>query len=108
MSETASVSELAPPQPVRSLFADDEDFRELIELFLSSATERIDEMPRMFAENDLAALRVAAHQLKGSAGGYGFPGLTDLAAELEARCIDGVTTEADVTRVTDYLRRLTA
>ncbi|MCH7808918.1 MAG: Hpt domain-containing protein [Planctomycetes bacterium] len=41
-------------------------------------------------KSDFEALRGAAHQLKGSGGGYGYPILTELAAELERFAQSGI------------------
>jgi HPt (histidine-containing phosphotransfer) domain-containing protein len=48
-------------------------------------------MEQCLAAGDLDGLLVAAHQLKGTAGGYGFPRLSEAAAALEA----AVRTRAD-------------
>lgn len=42
----------------------------------------------MTQEGLFPSLRALAHQIKGAAGGYGFPSITDLAAHLEVACID--------------------
>ena len=43
----------------------------------------MDNLTRAWQEGNSAQLRKLAHQLKGAAGGYGFPTITASAAELE-------------------------
>lgn len=72
--------------PVRSAFADDPDFRELLADFATAVPERRQELIDMHRMHDEKTLRTRAHQLKGTGGGYGFPELSALAAELERAC----------------------
>jgi histidine phosphotransfer protein HptB len=71
---------------VRSEFADDEDFREVLDLFLQSISEKCDSFRALHSKGATEQIGVMAHQLKGAAGGYGFPGLSKAAAELEQAC----------------------
>jgi HPt (histidine-containing phosphotransfer) domain-containing protein len=59
------------------------DLKELVELFVVEMPDRIAAMERALSNGDREALELAAHQLKGSAGSYGFHGLTPLAAAVE-------------------------
>lgn len=68
---------------------DDEDFVELVELYVSEMPERTAELRKLFKLGDIDALKTRAHQIKGSATGYGFPQLTNLAAGLESACKAG-------------------
>lgn len=72
--------------PVRSAFADDLDFRDLLEEFATALPERREALQAAYRLGDHDTLRSQAHQLKGSGGGYGFPELSVLAAELELAC----------------------
>ncbi len=69
--------------PIISKLGDDEDFVELVELFVSELPDRVESMRKAVEENDLDTLKRLAHQLKGAAGGYGFPTITDNARDLE-------------------------
>lgn len=69
--------------PIISNLGTDEDFVELIQTFVSELPDRVNSMRKAIEENDLDALRRYAHQLKGAAGGYGFPTITDNARVLE-------------------------
>jgi PAS domain S-box-containing protein len=69
---------------IRSDFADDPDICEILPPFIQSLAERVAEIRAVVASEDAAGLARVAHQIKGAAGGYGFPTITRLAAELEA------------------------
>lgn len=69
--------------PIISNLGDDEDFVELVEMFVSELPDRVESMRKAIEENDMDALRRLAHQLKGAAGGYGFPSITDNARVVE-------------------------
>ncbi len=71
---------------IRSEFADDPDFAELLEMFMESLQERRIELMSSFENGNLERIKTLSHQLKGAGGGYGFSGLTPLAAELEQAC----------------------
>jgi HPt (histidine-containing phosphotransfer) domain-containing protein len=94
--------------PVRSTFADDSDFAELLQLFGETLPEKRDEARALSREGSFEQLRIWAHQLKGASGGYGFPGLSDAAAELELRCqsSDADRINQAVDRVVDLLNRI--
>lgn len=69
--------------PLTSTMADDEDFRELLAIFLDELDERATTLRRHFdagAHDEVARL---AHQLKGAAGGYGYPSITEAARAVE-------------------------
>ena len=61
----------------------DASLADLVEDFLGRLPQQIEQLDKALADDDLGALRQAAHQLKGSGGGYGYPALTELAAQVE-------------------------
>ncbi len=69
--------------PIYSLFGSDPDLGELVELYVSEMPDRIAAMEHAFVKGDLEALGRAAHQMKGSAGSYGFDALTPYARTVE-------------------------
>ena len=80
----------APPAAVfnrKALLAkidhDEELYRELLQDFLESGREYLEEIARAAAENDPESLRNAAHALKGSAGSLEAPAVQAAALELE-------------------------
>ncbi|MEZ4407848.1 MAG: ATP-binding protein [Polyangiales bacterium] len=93
--------------PLRSEFADDPDMADLVVTFATELPSRADAMRAALAAGDHDALRTLAHQLKGAAGGYGYPELTDAAAALEdaARRDDRPALEGRLAAVTDLCAR---
>lgn len=76
-------SDQANSDIIVSELSKDEDFAEIVEMFVNELPERIETMRTALESNDIESLQRAAHQLKGAAGGYGFPSITDCAKELE-------------------------
>ncbi len=75
--------------PVRSAFCNDEDFQELIEMFIDGIAEKQQVLNQASITDQREEIQVLAHQLKGSGAGYGFDELSRLAAELEQACKTG-------------------
>ncbi|HXE54898.1 MAG TPA: ATP-binding protein, partial [Tepidisphaeraceae bacterium] len=75
----------APRQIVRSTFAYDQDMQQALGEFVSRLPQRVDELSALLQNGDLEELRRSVHQLKGAGGGYGFPGITELASLAEQR-----------------------
>ena len=102
------VSLTANTGPIRSTFTDDIDFAELLHEFVATIPEKRSAVRDLERKGALDELRVLAHQLKGASGGYGFPGLSEAAAELEQSCktreSDHIARAAD--RIVDYLNRI--
>ena len=65
------------------LVRENASFAEIVTQFVNGLNERVARMEEAIRVADFDALRVAAHQLKGSGGGYGYPILTERAAQLE-------------------------
>ena len=70
-------------EPLISELADDPDMLDLVNEFIDELPKRAEAIVACGAAEDLATIRTLAHQLKGSAGGYGFPAITDAAAKVE-------------------------
>lgn len=66
-----------------SELAGDADMIDLVELFVSELPQRVQALEAAIASNDVQQLARLAHQLKGAAGGYGFPAITEAARSLE-------------------------
>lgn len=66
-----------------SELANDPDLGELVESFVSALPRRLESLKTGLLEDDLDAVARSAHQLKGAAGGYGFPSISDAAREVE-------------------------
>lgn len=89
--------------PIRSLFAGDADMADLVSAFVAEMPGRVTALEGLWREQALEDLRRAAHQLKGSGGGYGFPVLSAAAAELE-QTLNGLA-QGSGQRTTEDLRR---
>src|SRR5262249_13984350 len=76
--------------PLQSTLADDPDMAELIAAFVEGLGERIRALREAWSGEDRDLLGRLAHQLKGSAGGYGFPTLGSTAADLEQALRQGM------------------
>jgi len=75
-----------PPQegPIGSeLIREDPSYTDIVVQFVDGLKDRLTTMESAIRAANFDALRVAAHQLKGSGGGYGYPVLTEQAATLE-------------------------
>tara|TARA_R110002072_G_scaffold238769_2_gene396333 strand:- start:241714 stop:244857 length:3144 start_codon:yes stop_codon:yes gene_type:complete len=70
-------------EPLISDFADDPDMLEIIEMFVDGLSERIDSILTAFDDRNFTTVSGIAHQLKGAAGGYGYPTLSELAFDVE-------------------------
>ena len=56
-------------------------------------SDQYDDLNAAFGSNDHPQLRRLAHQMKGAAGGYGYPTISSAAGDLE-HMIDGGETDA--------------
>lgn len=88
-----------------SELARDPELRSLVAAFVAELPHRVAEMRRCLAQGDLLALLSKAHQLKGSAGGYGFPAITTSAAAVE-RCARSPSDRARLATELDALADL--
>ncbi|MEK6701417.1 MAG: Hpt domain-containing protein [Planctomycetota bacterium] len=72
-----------PVLPLISEFAGDPEMAELVESFASDLPSRIDAIIAAIKSQSVTDLKRLAHQLKGSAGGYGFQTLGASACKVE-------------------------
>ncbi|HET6326581.1 MAG TPA: Hpt domain-containing protein [Planctomycetaceae bacterium] len=72
--------------PIRSQFADDADFREILEAFVEAIPERCRLLAELHRSGSVEELGRQAHQLKGAGGGYGFSEISAAGAELQQAC----------------------
>ena len=84
LDDPADVASYAEPTLLLSELADDPDMAELLEQFLADLPGRVDAIGVALDDNDQAHVASLAHQLKGAAGGYGFPTISDAARTLES------------------------
>ena len=98
-----------PDGPIGSeLVREDPSFSEIVQEFVKGLSDRLRAMETAIDRTDFDALRVAAHQLKGSGGGYGYPALSERAAALErharAEAIDNC--EASISELKELCSRV--
>ena len=74
---------------LRSNLEHEPSIHKLLSKFIARLPERVNSLFAMMDEKNLENLRQTIHQLKGAAGGYGFPQLTELASRAEQRIRDG-------------------
>ena len=89
--------------PLHSEFEMDPDLRDLVVLFVDELDDRVQSIRGAFDSEDHAMLRRLAHQLKGSAGGYGFDPIGDAAARLEYELLGD---EAEISTITERVEDL--
>ena len=87
----------AEPDPLYSSLSIDPKMAHLVELFVDHLPDRAAALREAANEADSDALSDLAYQLKGSAGGYGFDPITELAEAVERQARE----QADL----DELRR---
>jgi response regulator RpfG family c-di-GMP phosphodiesterase len=66
----------------------------LVEKFVSKLDDRLAAIRAAAQAQDLAALKTLAHQLKGAAGGYGYPQISHAAEALERSVLDDLDSVA--------------
>jgi HPt (histidine-containing phosphotransfer) domain-containing protein len=98
-----TTSQIASPAPIYSRLADDPTLCDLVELFVGDMPERISSFECQAKNRDWDALARTAHQLKGSAGSYGFSEITPYAARLEAAAQDAEHEEAILSALNELL-----
>ncbi len=94
---------------LRSTLADNEKLRGVLEKFVSRLPERIMEMQNFLDAQDMVKLVRAVHQVKGAAGGYGFPDITLAAGRTEEaikRADDLEVIAAQVQQLIDLIHRV--
>ena len=92
----------SPGAPLVSELAHDADMLDLVEMYVAELPTRVDAIQSALRQGDLDTLTRLSHQMKGSAGGYGFPQITDAARAVELDC----KAKADLAKITDEVRAL--
>ncbi len=90
---------------IRSAFWEDEDMRELIDLFVAELGTRIEDLSIAWQRQHTDQIRVVAHQLSGVSAGYGFSSIGEAAQQLEHALI-GVAPDADLACVQSQFSEL--
>jgi HPt (histidine-containing phosphotransfer) domain-containing protein len=72
---------------IRSEFATDPDLAPIVRMFVEELPERVRQLHEGWQAQRFEEVRRLSHQLKGAGGGYGFPGLSRAAGDVEAALI---------------------
>jgi CheY-like chemotaxis protein len=100
--DLAHVVESLKEKPHFSSMADDADFIELIDTFVTELPEKVGQLEIAFSQNDYSALTTAARVLKGEGGAYGFQTITDAAAGVE----EAISNSGDAAEIRGQLDEL--
>jgi len=79
-----------------SEFGDEDLVRDLARLLIETTPAQVDAVQAAVRSSDSAALRAAAHRLRGSLVTFGMPDAVETARKLEAMGTEGDLTGADV------------
>ncbi|QJR37933.1 ATP-binding protein [Gemmatimonas groenlandica] len=90
---TAATIEIFPPPTLYSEMRDDPDFTELVDAFIAGLPAKIARLEQAYRDGALLDLARFAHQLKGAAGGYGYPSISLAARDVEEHSKARVTVE---------------
>lgn len=106
---TAIVARLLARPPaseseILSAFGDDDDMKEIVRQFVRDLPDRASALLRALQACDADTAGRMAHQLKGAAGGYGFPRITEAAAAVEQGVRDGIDASSLHSRAEDLAR----
>ncbi|MCA9198585.1 MAG: Hpt domain-containing protein [Planctomycetales bacterium] len=88
--------------PIFSTLSDDPDYGELVILYVDEMPRRISAMQQALESGDLEGLVRQVHQMKGAAGSYGFPELSESAANTESQ-LTNAPDEASILRSVNEL-----
>jgi len=80
----------------------DADLADLVEMYVDEMPQRVAELKKCHDAHTWQDLGRLAHQIKGSAGSYGFDQVTPFALQLEMAAKNGQP-EADIEAATDAL-----
>jgi CheY-like chemotaxis protein len=86
----------------------DPDLADLIPGYIEKRRLDIEKLAGLLAAEKFDDMRSVGHKIKGSGGGYGFTGLSEIGAQLEiaAKASDASAFQTALDRLKDYLQRL--
>jgi signal transduction histidine kinase/DNA-binding response OmpR family regulator len=96
-------------EPVRSAAAKTATMARAVNDFVGRLPQRVTTLSSLLAEQNLAELRRALHQIKGAGSGFGFPDLTALAARAESAVKSSEALEdvaSKVGELVQFMRRI--
>jgi histidine phosphotransfer protein HptB len=81
-------------EPLYSTLGGDPDLGEIVAMFVDEMPDRVSTLSAHLVDGNWEELRRAAHQLKGSAGSYGFEPISPLAGKVEETICSGQPEDA--------------
>ena len=100
--EGESMQQASGSEALVSTLAHDPALKHLVEAFVEDLPRRLAGIERALADANVSALKRLIHQLRGSAGGFGFAPITEAAASIERQADAG----ADVARLRSSVEAL--
>jgi PAS domain S-box-containing protein len=91
------------PGQIRSSHSDMPKMQTILRQFIADLPALVGQISAWLGRGDLDLLRRAAHQLRGSGGGYGFPQLTDPSFKLEHSIAESQPREVIVNRTNELV-----
>ena len=105
-------TEVPTADQVHSLWQNDPDYADLLPLFVGELPSMRRTLLEFAKVCDFENVKREAHKLRGTAGGYGYHGLSQLAGELEDTCKtsarDSTAILQDLDRLIGYIERVRA
>ena len=97
----------SPEGPITVLI--DQDLEEIVPGFLENRRGDVQTLERALKENDLRAIHLIGHRLKGDGGGYGFDAISVIGGVLEQAAAreDRDVIRRQIAELIDYLARVT-
>lgn len=86
----------------------DQELEDLMPLFMETRQRDLAGLAAGLAMNDMVALQVIGHGMKGSGGAFGFPLITEMGAVIETSALlnDVGTVEKQYLKLLDYLAKV--
>jgi HPt (histidine-containing phosphotransfer) domain-containing protein len=86
----------------------DPDIADLIPMYVRRRHADLAKAREALAAGDLETLRIMGHSMKGSGGGYGFDGISEIGARMETagKEADASAAQGVIAELADYLDRL--
>jgi HPt (histidine-containing phosphotransfer) domain-containing protein len=86
----------------------DPDLADLIPMYVRRRHGDLAKAREALAASDLETIRIVGHSMKGSGGGYGFDGITEIGARMEiaGNAADPSAAADAIAELADYLDRL--
>jgi HPt (histidine-containing phosphotransfer) domain-containing protein len=97
--------QIAGDLPIKSLFADDELIGEILPAYVNNLSKYVQDLRQHIGAGDWLAAAKVCHDLKGTAGGYGYPQLGAAAQQLEAE-LKGMHAPIELSRLLEQLATL--